>query len=144
MVALVWAARLLALIGFLDATYLTITHFTSAGLACGPGGGCDVVTTSRFAMIGPLPISAIGVGYYAVVSLLVWTSASDWSWGMTRALLGITGCALAVSAALFYLQAAVLHAWCRYCLLSAGITAALFLVAVLLSRRQAEDRVATA
>ena len=33
-----WAARILALVGFLDAAYLTASHFAGLGLACGPGG----------------------------------------------------------------------------------------------------------
>lgn len=129
-----WAARLLALGGFLDAAYLTASHYAGSDLACGPGGGCELVTTSRFATVGPIPIAAIGVGYYVVVNLLVWTPPAGWNRGLARGLVAITGIAVAASAALFYLQAAVIGAWCVYCLLSAAVTVALFATAIALYR----------
>ena len=129
-----WAARALALIGFLDAAYLTASHFAGLGLACGPGGGCETVTTSRWATLGSVPIAAIGLGYYTMVNLIAWTPAASLSRDLVRALLVLTGAALAVSAFLFYLQAAVIEAWCRYCLISAGVTLLLFLSALTLHR----------
>lgn len=132
-----WAARLLGLVGFLDAAYLTATHFGGLGLACAPGAGCETVTTSRWATVGPVPIAAIGLGYYALVSLIAWTPAASLSRALVGALLLLTGAALALSAFLFYLQAAVIGAWCRYCLLSAGVTLLLFLSAVALARARA-------
>ncbi|MGH7558113.1 MAG: vitamin K epoxide reductase family protein [Gemmatimonadota bacterium] len=129
-----WIARGLAVVGFLDAAYLTATHFAGGAPACGPGGGCELVTTSPYATLGPVPIAAIGLGYYALVSLIVWAPAGSLSQGLVRALLLLTGTAVVVSAILFYLQAAVIGAWCRFCLLSAGVTALLFLTALALSR----------
>jgi uncharacterized membrane protein len=129
-----WAARFLALVGFLDAAYLTASHFAGLGLACGPGGGCETVTTSRWATVGSVPIAAIGLGYYTMVNLIAWTPATSLSRDLVRALLVLTGAALVVSAFLFYLQAAVIEAWCRYCLVSAGVTLLLFLSALALLR----------
>lgn len=129
-----WAARVLALVGFLDAAYLTASHFAGLGLACGPGGGCEAVTTSRWATLGSVPIAAIGLGYYTMVNLIAWTPATSLSRDLVRALLVLTGAALAVSAFLFYLQAAVIDAWCRYCLISAGVTLLLFLSVLALRR----------
>ncbi len=125
---------MLALVGFLDAAYLTASHFAGLGLACGPGGGCETVTTSRWATIGSVPIAAIGLGYYTMVNQNAWTPADSLSRDLVRALLVLTGAALAVSAFLFYLQAVVIEVWCRYCLLSAAVTALLFLCALLLRR----------
>jgi len=140
MVAALWIARALALVGFVDAAWLTASHFTGGALACGPTGGCDVVTTSRFATVGPVPIAAIGLGYYVVVSLLAWTPADAVGRGVARSLVAITGVALGVSAFLVYLQAAVLDAWCRYCLLSATITTLLFASALVMWRATADRR----
>ena len=129
-----WVARFLALVGFLDAAYLTASHFAGLGLACGPGGGCEAVTTSRWATVGSVPIAAIGLGYYTMVNLIAWTPATSLSRDLVRALLVLTGAALLVSAFLFYLQAVVIEAWCRYCLVSAGVTLLLFLSALALHR----------
>lgn len=129
-----WTARGLALAGFLDATYLTLSHYAGSALACGPGGGCDLVTSSRFATIGDVPIAAVGLVYYVAVNLLAWTPAPAWGRGTSALLLGLTGVAAGVSGALVYLQAAVIHAWCRFCLVSAAVTVGLFLCALILFR----------
>jgi uncharacterized membrane protein len=129
-----WVARLLALVGFRDAAYLTANHFADLGLACGPGGGCETVTSSRWATVGSVPIAAIGLGYYAMVNMIAWTPAAHLTRGLVHILLVLTGAALAVSVFLFYLQAAVIEAWCRYCLLSAVVTLLLFLSTLALRR----------
>ncbi|MGH7571963.1 MAG: vitamin K epoxide reductase family protein [Gemmatimonadota bacterium] len=134
MKALLWLLRGLAAVGFLDAAYLTASHFAGSALACGPGGGCELVTTSPYATLGPVPIAAVGLAYYALVSVIVWTPAGSFSGGLRWALLLLTGTAVAVSAVLFYLQAAVIGAWCRFCLVSAGVTLLLFLAALALAR----------
>jgi uncharacterized membrane protein len=129
-----WIARGLALAGFLDAMYLTLRHYAGSALACGPGGGCDIVTSSRFATIGGVPIAAIGLAYYVVVNLLAWTPAAAWGRGTAALLVGLTAAATGVSGALVYLQAAVIDAWCRFCLVSAALTAGLFACALILFR----------
>jgi uncharacterized membrane protein len=60
-IPLLWTARILALLGFLDATYLTVTQYAGQSVACGPGGSCEVVLTSRYAALFGVPISAFGV-----------------------------------------------------------------------------------
>jgi len=129
-----WGARLLGLAGFLDAAYLTVSHYAGTELACGPAGGCEVVTTSRFATVGGIPIALVGAVYYAIVVLLAWTPGDRWGRGTALVLAGITGLATAVSGVLVWLQAAVIHAWCRFCLGSAATTLLLFLCALALTR----------
>lgn len=133
----IWIARLLALVGFADAAYLTVTHYAGTPVFCGPTGGCETVLTSEYAMVGPVPVAFLGALYYAVASLVAWTRADGWSRGVALVLAGLTGLALVVSGALFWLQAAVIDAWCRFCLASAAITALLFLTALWLTRRAA-------
>jgi uncharacterized membrane protein len=134
MTGILWLARALALVGFLDATYLTATHYGAASLACGPGGGCDIVTTSEYAIIAGVPVALLGLVYYVVVNLIVWTPSSGWSRSLGVAFVAITGIAIAASAVFVYLQAVVIEAWCRYCLVSAGVSAGLFVIAVTLYR----------
>lgn len=129
-----WFARALALAGFLDAAYLTASYFGGTALACGPGGGCDIVTSSRFATVGGVPIAAIGLAYYVAVNLLAWTPAARWGRGTAALFLGITAAAAMASGGLVYLQAAVIGAWCRFCLLSAAITVGLLILALALFR----------
>jgi uncharacterized membrane protein len=138
--AAVWTARLLALAGFLDAAYLTAHHYAGQAVACGPDGGCEAVLTSRYAEIGGIPVAVIGLGYYTVASLLAWTPRSSWTAGVARAFVGLEATALAVSATFVWLQAARIEAWCRFCLVSAGLTLLLFLTSLwILHARRAEE-----
>lgn len=134
MIGILWIARALALVGFLDATYLTATHYGAASLACGPGGGCDIVTTSQYATVAGVPLAVLGLLYYVVVNLIVWIPSSGWSRTLGVAFVAITAIAVTVSAFLIYLQAAVIDAWCRYCLVSAGVSTGLLLTAIALHR----------
>ena len=135
MTAGIWIARALALVGFADAAYLTATHYAGSSVFCGASGGCETVLSSEFATLGPVPIALIGAVYYALASLIAWTPAAAWSRTTSRALAGLTGLAFAVSAALFAIQALELHAWCRFCLVSAALTTLLFATSIWLLRR---------
>ena len=131
----IWIARALAIVGFVDAAYLTATHYAAAPVFCGSSGGCETVLTSAYATVGPVPIALVGAIYYGVASLAAWTPIPVWSRRTALFLVVLTGTGLAVSGILFWLQATVLEAWCRFCLASAAVTALLFVTALLLVRR---------
>jgi uncharacterized membrane protein len=130
----IWIARVLALVGFADAAYLTAAHYAGAPVFCGASGGCETVLTSDYATLGPVPIALFGAAYYAIASLIAWAPAGSWSRRTAAVLAGLTGSAFVVSGVLFWLQAAVLEAWCRFCLVSAAITLLLFATALWLLR----------
>jgi uncharacterized membrane protein len=133
----IWIARALALVGFADAAYLTATHYAGSSVFCGASGGCETVLSSAFATVGPVPIALVGAVYYALASLIAWTPAQSWSRATARSLVGLTGIAFAISAVLFAIQAFELHAWCRFCLVSAAITTLLFATSIWILRRNA-------
>lgn len=133
----IWIARALALVGFADAAYLTATHYAGSSVFCGASGGCETVLSSEFATLGPVPIALIGAVYYALASLVAWTPAASWSRTTAGTLAGLTGLAFAVSAVLFAIQAFELHAWCRFCLVSAAITTLLVATSIWIFRRTA-------
>ncbi len=135
MIGTLWIARALALVGFLDATYLTATHYGAASLACGPGGGCDIVTTSEYATVAGVPVALVGLVYYVAVNLIVWTPPSGWGRRLGVVFVAITAIAVAASAVFVYLQAVVIDAWCQYCLVSAAVSVGLFLTALVLYRK---------
>lgn len=87
---------------------------------------------SRWATLGAVPIAAIGALYYAVASGLAWTPPAAWRRPVAWVLVALTGMAFVVTTVLFYLQAAVIHSWCRFCLVSAALTTALFVCALVL------------
>lgn len=125
--ALTWTMLLLATAGFFVAVYLTVEHYLGQVPACSFLSGCEVVTTSEYATIGPFPISLLGAGYF----LTVWASLLALLQTGRSAFLTIVGIFTAmgalVAAGLLYLQVFVLEAVCIYCVTSDSISLLLFI-----------------
>lgn len=119
----------LALIGTLLATYLWLWKIGKIGvMVCGTGS-CERVQLSQYGMLFGHPVAFYGVGGY--LSLLVISMVGlQPAWlnrrGPTLALAVLSGLGVAFTLYLSYIEGAVLHAWCRWCLTSAGIIAAIF------------------
>lgn len=127
-----WMA-LVSLVGLFIGAYLTLYHMGLIGtLACGTGS-CERVQTSRWAVFLGVPVATWGVGFYALMLVLA-LAALQPRWAESRRLSG--GIALlATWGVLFtgwlnYLEAFVIHAWCRWCLTSAALVLILFVLAV--------------
>jgi uncharacterized membrane protein len=125
---------LVALVGLFVATYLALYKAGIIGtLACGTGG-CETVQLSRWSTLFGLPVAAWGVAYYALVVVLALAAIQDrWaeSLRLSRAILVVTGWGMLFSAWLTYLELFVIHAICRWCVVSAVIAVVLFVLAVL-------------
>lgn len=128
-------AATLALAGCLVSLYLWLWKLGLVGsLACGPGGGCEYVQTSPHAMLLGIPVAVYGVAGYLVL-LVVSLLGLQPRWVRRReptvALVALSGAAVLFTAYLTYLEAFVIHAWCRWCLVSAGIITAIFVTSLL-------------
>ena len=123
-------AAVLALVGLTDALYLTIQHLSGSSVPCSVTGGCEEVLTSSYAVVAGIPLAAIGAAaYFSAFSLSILAAFGYRS--AVKLLLPLVGTMVLVSVWLFYLQAAVIRAFCQFCLLSAGITIALAIVVFL-------------
>lgn len=122
----------LALVGFFVALYLWLWKVGwIGGLACGDGG-CETVQLSPYAEVMGVPVSLIGmVGYVGLfgVALLGLRPAWVTRRSPTVVLLAMSGAGTAFAAYLTYLEAAVIHAWCRWCIVSAVLITAIFVAA---------------
>jgi uncharacterized membrane protein len=121
---------ILSLIGLFVALYLWAHNAGLTGpIVCGVGD-CATVQSSEYARIGPVPVSAIGVfGYIALLGLSfagIQAGRRD-SRGIGALLLAGAGGGVAFSAYLTYLEAAVIKAWCQYCVASAIVITLIFL-----------------
>lgn len=118
------AVAMLSLIGFFVALYLWAHNAGLTGpIVCGVGD-CATVQSSEYARIGPVPVSAVGViGYLAltVLSFLGLQPERRESAAIGGLLLAGAAFGVAFSAYLTYLEAAVINAWCQYCVASAII-----------------------
>lgn len=115
------ALGLVAAAGVGVAGYLTWVHYDGTAPVClAGGGGCERVQTSPYAVLGPLPVAAWGLGFY----LCVLSAASArgeiarWS-GLGLGLIGV-----GVSAYLTYLELFVIEAICQWCVASALLSIA--------------------
>ena len=67
-----FAAAIVALLGLLDAGYLTIQHYTEAPVPCNIVAGCETVLTSAYAQFGGIPTAAYGtLAYFIAFALAI-------------------------------------------------------------------------
>jgi uncharacterized membrane protein len=132
------AVVLLALVGLLVATYLWLYEIGAIGtLQCGTGR-CEYVQTSRYADLFGLPVALYGVVGYATLFVVGLVGlrpgrASDRSLARLTAGLATTGFAFALY--LTAIELFVLHAVCRWCVASALIITAIWVLSLLDLRR---------
>jgi uncharacterized membrane protein len=133
------AVAIVAVAGLADATYLTVQALTGETLSCGGSPDCFRVLGSSYAKVGRIPVALIG----ALAYFSAFTFATFAAFGYARAgkfLALIVGMMFLATLWLLYVQAFLLHAYCRYCLFSAAIT---FLIAGLLIAVPASQNRAT-
>ncbi|HYF13188.1 MAG TPA: vitamin K epoxide reductase family protein [Candidatus Paceibacterota bacterium] len=120
----------LSLIGLGDTLYLSYFAYLNAIPGCAIGG-CETVLTSVYSKLFGTPLAYIGLVYYAyLLGLSFLLAAEPNSKMLSLATLAYTGVGVLCSAVFIYIQGALIGAWCMYCLISAALTAALFLVAL--------------
>jgi uncharacterized membrane protein len=131
---------LLALVGFFVALYLWLHALGVGGpLKCGTGG-CDTVQTSRWAVFLGLPVAFYGVvGYFAifVVAIVALRPAALLQRGWSLLLVALASGGVLFTAYLTYIELFVLHAICRWCVGSAVIITAIWVVSLLSLRSPA-------
>jgi uncharacterized membrane protein len=132
-------AALVALVGLFIALYMTLYKYGAIGTLTCAVGSCETVQTSRWATLFGLPVAAWGVGFYLSVLVLCLAGTHE-RWSSSRAislaLLALTGWGVLFSSWLTYLEAAVIKAWCQWCVVSAVLTTVLFALSVLDWREQ--------
>ncbi len=122
-------ASILALGGLADAIYLTIHHYTAEPVPCGEAFDCGAVLTSSYAEIGGVPLAIFGaVAYFTAFSLAILAIFGNRvAWRLFGVQVLLMAC---FTAWLVYLQAFVIKAFCQFCLISAGITLTLLVIAL--------------
>jgi uncharacterized membrane protein len=129
----------LSLAGIVVAGYLTYTHLYHLPVGCGASSGCDKVATHYTAkgfgipVLEAIPTAAFGLIMYVAFAGLAFIRAAfespslNHKAGSLQWLLATMG--VAIAGWLTYLEAAVIHAWCRWCVASAIITLLIFITA---------------
>ncbi|MBM3907811.1 MAG: vitamin K epoxide reductase family protein [Gemmatimonadetes bacterium] len=123
----------LALVGLFVAVYLWMFKLGLIGSLSCKIGGCDKVNTSPWAMFLGQPVAFWGVLYYVGTFAAAYAATLERFAADRRAallLVGLTGWGVLFSGYLTYLEAAVIHAWCQWCVVSAIIICIMFVLAV--------------
>ncbi len=109
-------AILVACFGLIDSGYLTVKHLQGAYIRC--GGECSAVLGSRYAEgIAGVPLA--GFGAIAYLTVIVAALLAAWGVSIGRQIFALMATVMALfSGWLIYLQAFVIHAFCKYCLAS--------------------------
>jgi len=124
----------LALAGIFVALYLLLYKIGVIGnLSCSIGS-CETVNTSKWAVFIGAPVAAWGVVFYVVLFALAVASLQDRyaaSVDMSKLLVLVSGIGFAFSAWLTFLELFVIHAICQWCVISAVIVTASFVVTLM-------------
>ncbi|MGQ0560298.1 MAG: vitamin K epoxide reductase family protein [Gemmatimonadota bacterium] len=123
----------LALIGVLISVYLTLHKYGIVGtLVCG-AGSCETVQASPWAVFMGVPVPVLGLaGYLLLLAVALAGLQPERVAGriMPILLLLLANTALVFTLYLTYLEAFVIHAWCRWCIVSAVLVTLIWLAAL--------------
>lgn len=116
-----------AIIGAIDAAYLTLKHLQGA-YSCSFTTGCGDVLTSKYATIFGIPTALFGILYYlGIGGLTLWYLDKKSPLSLTL-LSHATWVGFITSAYLVFLQLFVIQAICPFCMVSAATSTALFIL----------------
>lgn len=132
---LLWAIAAVAFLGFLDATYLTISHYTGAHLYCGVKDTCSIVTASKYSVLYGVPVALGGALYYLTVLIGSLFCIDTQNSKFTKWLGLFTVVGLLASGWFVFVQLVLLKAICWYCMLSAATSTIIFILGMLLFSR---------
>ena len=124
----VWALIIVAILGFLDASNLTVAHYLKTPIPCGLVEGCDVVTTSTYSEIAGVPVALLGALYYLAILILSIVSIEKADRRLLRYTSYLTWSGFLASLYFVGIQLFVLKAICLWCMGSAITSTALFVL----------------
>ena len=125
----------IALIGFADASYLTVEHFQGKIPPCSVVEGCERVLTSSYSVVAGIPVSLAGSIYYLLVLIGLFAYFDTKNESILKWTLHLTALGFLASLAFLYLQAFVIHSYCLYCLGSIATSTAIFAIALFVMKR---------
>lgn len=113
--------------GFVDSTYLTVTHFLGATVPCSIVHGCEKVLSSQYSSIFGIPVALLGAFYYLTILVLAVIYFDSRKTSVLKLLACLTPFGFLASLIFVYLQIFVIGAICLYCMVSATTSTILFI-----------------
>ena len=128
-----WPIRVLCVLGLIVSGYLAWTHFVGADPYCGGAHSCADVQNSASSEVVGIPVSVIGmIGYALLLASSLLRGRVDPEIDLYLPVLSFGAALIGVlySAYLTYLEAAVIGAWCYWCVASAIIITAIWVFTI--------------
>lgn len=125
----IYTVMALAMIGFVDATYLTVLHFVEEVPPCTIIKGCEIVTRSIYSEIFEIPVALLGSLYYLSVFSIALYYMKTLAFQSGHLLAKVTWIGVIASGYFLYLQLYVLKAICLFCMISIATSTTLFVLA---------------
>ena len=128
----------LALLGLAVSIYMTIFKLTNNSGMCIGNGGCETVNSSPYAEVYGIPVAGFGVGGYAMIAALLFMENRNkfLKQNETMIVFGLTLIGFLFTLYLIYLELAVIHALCPFCLTSQITMTILFILSIIRLARQ--------
>lgn len=118
----------IAAIGTAVSAYLVWVHYSGSLALCIGVGGCEAVQTSRYSMIGDVPVAAIGLAGFLVVLAVALARIARPRSELDIALFALSLAATLYVAYLTYVEIFVLGAICPWCVSIAACAVAIFAI----------------
>ena len=122
----------LAVLGVLVSAYMTIYKLTDDQSMCLGNGGCSVVNSSIYSEVYGIPVAVIGMGGYGVIlaALLLQGRSRFLQDNAIMLAFGLTLAGFVFSLYLIYVELALIHALCPFCITSQVTITILFILSV--------------
>lgn len=123
---------LLSVLGIAVSIYLSWTYLSGSHIAC-TTHGCEAVRSSSYSTLFGIPQPIYGIIFYLVVGFLALIYQSTeklFTIGIKRLIIITSTFGFLYSVYLTSLEAFVIRAYCDWCLVSAGISTLIFIIAL--------------
>jgi uncharacterized membrane protein len=126
------ASVALTILGLIVSIYMTIYKVLNADAMCLGSGDCSTVNASRYSEVNGIPVALIGViGYLAILVTLYFEKQNQFfKQNGSLLIFGMALTGFLFTLWLVYVEAALLKAFCPFCVTSQAAMTLLFIIAV--------------
>ena len=138
-----WLYRIsaaLVIIGLLVSIYMTIYKVTSNDALCLGSGDCSTVNASRYSEVYGIPVATVGIAGYFAILMVHWYERRDKFFEKNGPMLifGLALTGFVFTVYLIYVEFAILHAFCPFCLTSQAAMTVIFVISIIRLIRQTQ------
>ena len=131
-----WLYRIsitLAFLGLAISLYMTVYKVTDNKSMCIGNGGCSKVNSSPYSEVYGIPVAVIGFGGYGVIAALLYLENHNkfLKENGTMIIFGITLLGFLFTLYLIYIELALIHALCPFCVASQTTMIILFILSII-------------